>query len=107
MMRYLIPLEFMMLVQAGLPDDSNDRDIWRFAQKHGMILLTGNRRMIGKNSLERTIREENNATSLPVLTISNVKRMVERKYREQCKTQLLEVVLDLENYFGTGRIFIP
>jgi hypothetical protein len=96
-----------MFGQVGLPDDSSDRDIWRFAQKNGLILLTGNRSMKEEGSLEQTIREENTLTSLPVLTIGNVKRMVERLYREDCETRLVEIVLDLENYKGVGRIYIP
>jgi hypothetical protein len=60
-----------------------------------------------EGSLEQTIREENTLTSLPVLTIGNVKRMVERLYREDCETRLVEIVLDLENYKGVGRIYIP
>jgi len=37
------PLEVVTFVQAGLPVDSSDRTVWRFAQAHGMILLTHNR----------------------------------------------------------------
>ncbi len=103
----LLPMQFVMLSQVGLPHESNDREIWRFAQKNGMILLTANRNMKGEDSLEQTIREENTLTSLPVLTIGNVNRMVERSYRERCETLLLEIVSDLENCLGTGRIFIP
>jgi predicted nuclease of predicted toxin-antitoxin system len=103
----MIPLEFVILAQAGLKDDSTDREVWRFAQKNGMILLTANRRMMEEDSLEQTIREENMPDSLPVLTIGNVKRMAERPYRERCKMRLLEIVLYPDNYLGTGRIFIP
>jgi hypothetical protein len=103
----LFPLQLVMFAQAGLPLDSSDRAVWRFAQEHGMVLLTGNRRITEEDSLEQTLREENTPTSLPVLTIGNVKRMVERLYRERCAEQLLEVVLDLDSYRGTARIFIP
>jgi len=103
----LIPLEFVILAEAGLRDDSTDRVVWRFAQRNRMILLTANRRMMEKDSLEQTIREENTPASLPVLTIGNVKRMAERSYRERCKMRLLEIVLYPEDYLGTGRIFIP
>lgn len=103
----LLPLRLVMFGQVGLPDDSSDREVWRFAQKNGMILLTGNRSMKKGESLEQTLREENTLTSLPILTIGNVKRMVERSYREDCETRLLEIVLDLENYKGVGRLFIP
>jgi hypothetical protein len=69
--------------------------------------LTDNRNRRGEDSLEQTIREENSITSLPVLTIGNVARIVEQAYREQCVVRLVEIVLDLANYLGTGRLFIP
>ena len=93
--------------EIGLPLASTDRTIWRFAQAHGMLLLTGNRNMDGANSLEQTIREENNANALPVITIARLDRIVERDYREACVTRLAEIGLYLDNYIGTGRQFIP
>jgi len=72
-----------------------------------MILLTGNRSMKDKDSLEKTIRGENTPTALPVLTIANVDHMVQKKYRERSIAKLLEIVLYLDNYRGAGRIFIP
>jgi hypothetical protein len=103
----LIPLQLVLFAQVGLPPNSSDRTVWRFAQDHRMILLTGNRRMAEEDALEQVIRDENKTASLPVLTIGNVKRMVQKPYRERCVTQLLEIVLELDNYLGTGRIFIP
>jgi len=72
-----------------------------------MLLLTDNRNRRGEDSLEQTIREENSITSLPVLTLGNVARIVEQAYREQYVVRLVEIVLDLANYLGTGRLFIP
>ena len=72
-----------------------------------MLLLTANRRMQGAHTLEHTIREENTPTSFPVLTIGNADRMLEKTYRERCAIRLVEIGLDLENYLGTGRVFIP
>ena len=103
----LYPLEIVMFHDVGLAPDSNDRDVWRFAQKSRMILLTANRNMEGKHSLEQTIREENTPTSLPVLTISQEVRLREREYRTRCAERLLEILLDIEYYLGVGRIFIP
>ena len=40
----LLPLRLVMLHEVGLPADSTDRDVWRYAQTHQMVLLTGNRR---------------------------------------------------------------
>lgn len=63
--------------------------------------------MRGDYSLQRTLREENTPSSLPVLTIGSIDRMDERDYREQCAERLIEIVLDLEIYLGTSRLFIP
>lgn len=96
-----------MFDEAKLAVDSSDRAVWRFAQDNQMILLTANRRMKGIDSLEQTIREENTSTSLPVLTIGSLDRFSDREYREQCAVRLVDILLDLENYRGVGRIFIP
>jgi len=91
----------------GLPTDTDDRTVWRTAQRREMVLLTANRSMTGSYSLEETIREENTARSLPVLTIALMTRLRERLYRERCCLRLVEIALDLDGYRGTGRIFIP
>lgn len=103
----LFPLRLVTFEEVGLPINSSDRVVWRFAQAKGMILLTGNRSRKGPDSLEQTIREENTVSSLPVITVASVARLDERSYREQCASRLVEMVLDLNNYLGTGRLFIP
>jgi hypothetical protein len=103
----LLPIRFFTFEEVGLPIDSNDRVVWRFAQTNQMVLITANRNMKGSNSLEKTIREENTATSLPIITIGNPDRFDERSYREKCAARLIEILFDLENYLGAGRVFIP
>ncbi len=103
----LFPIGLATFEKVGLPLDSSDRLVWRFAQANGMILLTNNRNMKDLDSLEQTLRDENTASSLPVLTIGNVERLKERTYRERCATRLVEIGLDLEKHLGMGRIFIP
>ncbi len=103
----LLQMKMAMFADIGLPDDSNDRDVWRFAQKNGMILLTDNRSDNEKFSLEQTIREENRIDSLPVLTIGRLDRIKYTSYREKCAERIAEIVFELENYLGTGRVFIP
>jgi predicted nuclease of predicted toxin-antitoxin system len=103
----LLSLRFMTLQEAGLATDTNDRIIWRFAQSNQMLLLTANRNAKGEDSLEQTIREEGTAASLPVITIGNLDRLIERKYREQCSARLADIVLSIENYLGVSRLFIP
>ncbi len=102
-----IPLRLVTFAEMGLPPNSSDREVWRFAQAQHMILLTDNRSMKGQDSLEQTIREENTSTAIPVITIGRLDRLDEREYREQCAVRLAEIALDLDEYLGTGRLFIP
>lgn len=103
----IIDMKMVMFADIGLPENSNDRVVWRFAQKNRMILLTDNRSDNEEDSLEQTIREENSFDSLPVLTIGCLDKMKESYYRVKCAERIAEIVLDLKNYMGTGRIFIP
>ena len=103
----LLDIPMLTFEDVGLPNDSKDRDVWRFAQQKQLILLTGNRNKDGSDSLEQTIRDENTPDSLPVLTIGITDRLEERAYREQCAERLVEIVLNIENYLGVGRIYIP
>jgi len=103
----LIPIRLVTFAEVGLPFDSSDRSVWRFVQAQRMLLLTDNRSMKGEDSLEQTLREENVSTSLPILTVGNIARLDEREYREECAERLVEIALDLENYLGASRIFIP
>lgn len=103
----ILSIRFFTFKQAGLATDSSDRIVWQFAQANQMILITANRNMKGTDSLEQTIREENTDTSLPIITIGNPDKFDERIYREKCAARLVEIILDIENYMGAGRIFIP
>lgn len=102
-----MPIEFATLKEVGLAADTDDRTIWRFAQSNQMILLTASRNAKGKDSLEQTMSEEGLSTSLPVLTIAKLDRFIERDYREKCSARIVEIILDLNNYLGVNRIFIP
>ncbi len=103
----LLKIEFVYFADLSLDPDSDDTTIWRFAQAQGMILLTYNRNKKDDTSLAATIERENTPTSLPVLTIANQSRIKELHYREETALQLAEKLMYLENYVGTGRIFIP
>ena len=71
------------------------------------MLLTGNRNMDGDDSLEQVIREENHGAALPVLTISDLDRMIERPYRDACADRLVEIGIALDQYRDTGRLYLP
>jgi hypothetical protein len=104
----IVPIQFVMFTEMGLPTDSDDRVVWRLAQKHQMILLTANRSMKGQDSLEEVMREENTPTSQPVMTIANADRLLkDAEYRERCVERLVEIVLNIDDYKGSMRIFIP
>jgi predicted nuclease of predicted toxin-antitoxin system len=103
----LLAIRFFTFREVGLPMNSSDRVVWQFAQENQMILITANRNMKGDDSLEQTMRQENRSTSLPILTIGNPDRFDESGYRQRCAARLIEIVFDLGNYRGAGRVFIP
>jgi len=102
-----IEVQFITFEQVKLSIESSDLVVWRFAQENKMIVLTANRSMKGKDSLEEVIRNENKLDSLPVITLGSIDRMEERTYRERCAARLIEIAIDIENSMGVGRIFIP
>ena len=104
----IVPIQFVTFDEMNLSIDSDDRVVWRLAQENQMILLTANRSMKGKDSLEQVMREENTSKSLPVLTVSNTDRLLnDSEYRVRCIESLIEIVLDIDTYRGARRIFIP
>jgi hypothetical protein len=62
----LITEEFPAL---GLAFNALDALIWATCQREGLVLITGNRNDDGPDSLEATIRNENQPDSLPVFTM--------------------------------------
>ena len=104
----LVSICFVNFAEIGLSIKSSDRFVWRFAQENEMILLTANRSMKGEDSLEQVMREENTLNSLPVLTIGNADRILnDLVYRDLCVERLVDIVLDIDDYRGAMRIFIP
>ncbi|MEM9487301.1 MAG: ACP S-malonyltransferase [Cyanobacteria bacterium P01_F01_bin.116] len=104
----IVPIRFVMFEEVGLSIDSNDRVVWRVAQKSQMILLTANRSMKDKDSLEQVMREENTQSSLPIVTIGNSDLVLnDPGYRERCVDRIVEIAIYAANYMGARRIFIP
>lgn len=103
----LISINFISFKDIDLSTSSSDRIVWCVAQENKMILLTANRNMDGEDSLEQVLREENSLDSLPIITIGSVERLNEPNYRERCVDRILEIVLDIENVIGVGRLYIP
>jgi hypothetical protein len=104
----LLPIRFVTFGEIELAVASDDRVVWRFAQTNQMVLLTANRSMKDKNSLEQVMREENTSTSLPIVTIGDADRVLtDPDYRNRCVDRLIEIVFDIDDYRGAMRLFIP
>ncbi len=104
----LLDLRLATFAETGLAQDSTDREVWRRVQDRDMLLLTDNRNNEGPDSLEQTLRDEQSPASVPVLTVGNAERlMADRHYRHACAERLAEILVDLERYVGTPRLFIP
>lgn len=104
----LLDLRLATFAEIGLAQDATDRDVWRRAQELGMLLITDNRNREGPDSLEQTLRDEHSPQCLPVLTVGNAERLrTDRHYRHACAERLVEILVDLERYVGTPRLYIP
>jgi hypothetical protein len=103
----LLPLEFKMLRDFGLPNNYPDQDIWRFAQQERLLLITNNRNREDETSLQATIERENTPASLPVLTVTNKELLVTSEYRQRVAHALAAILIYPEDYYGAGRVFVP
>jgi hypothetical protein len=100
-------LELIRLRDLHMPNDATDQEIWPYAQREHFLLLTNNRNREDATSLQATIDRENTQDSLPVLTVSDTDKLVLPAHRQQAAHKLAAVIIDLENYLGVGRVFIP
>ena len=104
----LLDIELLSWEKAGLAKGTGDEAIWRFCQINNCLLVTGNR--TGKDrekSLEHVVRRFVTPTSLPILTISNLKRVTrDRKYCIACAQRLADIVFELDTYRGVTRLYL-
>ncbi len=103
----LIQFQFRQLRDYGLPHNLPDREVWRFVQTHRLLLVTNNRNSEDDSSLQATMRRENTLTSWPIVTISDKDALVRTDYRQRVAHRLAAIIVDLENYLGAGRLFVP
>ena len=92
----------------GLPYESSDAIIWRTCQRERLVLITANRNADDPDSLEAVIRRENQPDSLPIITFANPDRVLEdRLHAELVAERLLEKLISIDDFRGTGRIYVP
>jgi hypothetical protein len=103
-----LALPLLRFAEVGLADSAADSQVWRTCQLQQLILITANRNRRGSDSLEETIATLNQPTSLPVFTIADEDRLKnDRAYGERVATRLVEYLMDIDNYRGVGRIYLP
>jgi len=103
----ILSIEFRLLRDYGLPSNCPDHELWRLAQEQQLLLLTHNRNRAGETSLQAAIERENGPDSMPVVTISDKEALLHSDYRCRVAENLAQIIVDLHNYRGVGRVFVP
>jgi hypothetical protein len=103
-----LDLSVVSFQNLGLPLNSPDDFIWRTCQREELVLITGNRNDDVPDSLEATIRAENESSSLPVITIADADRVLrDRLYAEKVAESLLDYLIRIDEFRGAGRLYVP
>ncbi|HEY7312305.1 MAG TPA: hypothetical protein VH643_23275 [Gemmataceae bacterium] len=104
----LFNLPLYTFPDLGLVPETPDVVLWQVCQQQEIILITANRNDDGPDSLESAIRTMNTVHSLPVFTIANARQVLHsREYAERVVEKLLDYLIDIDNFRGTGRLFLP
>jgi hypothetical protein len=103
-----LELSTVTFEDVQLPRDASDATLWRTCQREQVVLITNNRNADEPDSLETTIRAENQTDSLPVFTLARAQQInADRAYAEKTAISLLDYLMRLDSLRGKGRIFIP
>jgi hypothetical protein len=85
-----------------------DRRVWQICQERQLILITRNRNRKGEQSLEAAIRDLNQPSSLPVITLANADKILHnRDYAHAVAEELMDYLLYMDNFLGAGRLWVP
>ncbi len=104
----LLGLSLKHFEDIGLSRSSSDLEIWRACQSEQLILITDNRNQASPDSLEATIRQYNEANSLPVFTIGDFHKFrTRRQYAEAVVEKLYDYLMRIDEVRGTGRLYLP
>jgi hypothetical protein len=105
--RDFLDLRFFNLVDVGLDPDATDRQVWQACQSVGAVLVTGNR-AANEGGLESIIRNQSTAATLPVITLSDSRRILrDRSYAQHAAEKLVDYLDNIDGLRGAGRLFIP
>ena len=101
-------IELLDFSDLGLSVDDDDRTIWNMLQRKQVVLITNNRNEHGLDSLQATIKRSNTIDSLPVITISRIDNLHnDREYAMRVIAKLVEILFELDQHRGAGRLYIP
>ena len=101
-------IPFLVFANIGLATDTPDDIVWQTCQDNELVLITGNRNKDGPTSLEAPLRERVKPESLPVITVSRPNTLgASSAYMARVGVKLLELLYDIEQYRGTGRLYVP
>lgn len=101
-------LSLLTFGDLGLMPDLSDALLWQTCQQQQIVLVTANRNAEGADSLEATLRTRNTADSLPVFTVADATRlMYSHDYVQRVVAQLLDYLMNIDNFRGTGRLYLP
>jgi hypothetical protein len=101
-------LPLLTFADIGLANNTKDLEIWRHCQARQWVLVTANRNYEGPDSLEEAIRTLNTPECLPIFTLADPDELLRsRSYRERVAVRLLEYLLEIDRFLGTGRIYLP
>lgn len=94
--------------RLGIPANVPDVELWHICQTRQIVPITAHRNKTGSASLEATIQQFNEPSSLPVLTLAEPGRLLtSHAYMQRVVERLLEYLVDVENLGGTGRLYLP
>lgn len=104
----LLNLPLRTFQDLGLTAEVTDAVLRQTCQRQQVVLITANRNADGPDSLEVTLRSYNRPDCLPVFTLADADRVLYSKgYAERVVERLLDYLIDIENYRGTGRLYLP
>jgi hypothetical protein len=102
-----LQLQVFRFGDFDLRPEASDRDVWIFCQEEQLSLVTANRNAREDDSLEVAIRELNDATCLPVFTISDPIRLKRNAaYANRIADTFLEDLFDMDRHLGRDRIYL-